>query len=203
MVVILNTMDTIQQEQPSSSNHNNLFILGIFVVVFFLGWMWRASYEKSGTSQEFPLIAKSFDECVAMGNAVMESYPRQCRDASGQSFMEQLGNESEKQDLIHLVTPRPQQIISSPLLIQGEARGWWFFEASFPIELKDANGNSIARSFAQAQDEWMAEGFVPFEAKLSFSPPVVGKSGFLILRRDNPSGLPEHDDALEIPVVFK
>lgn len=30
----------------------------------------------------------SFEECVAAGNAVMESYPRQCRTASGQHFVE-------------------------------------------------------------------------------------------------------------------
>ena len=29
------------------------------------------------------------------------------------------------------------------------------------------------------------------------------RRGFLMLKKDNPSGLPEHDDALEIPIYFK
>lgn len=33
----------------------------------------------------------SFEECVAAGNAVMESYPRQCR-AGGETFVEQINN---------------------------------------------------------------------------------------------------------------
>ena len=28
------------------------------------------------------------------------------------------------------------------------------------------------------------------------------KRGSLILKKDNPSGMPEHDDALEIPIFF-
>lgn len=33
----------------------------------------------------------SFDECVEAGNAVMESFPRQCRTADGRSFTEEIG----------------------------------------------------------------------------------------------------------------
>lgn len=46
----------------------------------------------------------------------------------------------------------------------------------------------------------MTEEFVPFTATLRFTSP--GGHGTLILRKDNPSGLPEHDDALVIPVRF-
>ena len=53
----------------------------------------------------------------------------------------------------------------------------------------------------------MTEEFVPFSAVLEFVTPTAGdpelNRGTLILQKDNPSGLPEHDDALEIPVVFK
>ena len=72
--------------------------------------------------------------------------------------------------------------------------------------LVDWDGRIIAESFAQAQGEWMTEEYVPFEGKLVFNvPPDAGPQsllGTLILRKDNPSGLPEHDDAFEIPVRF-
>ena len=43
-----------------------------------------------------------------------------------------IGNELEKADMIRVDAPRPNQVIQSPLTVKGEARGAWFFEASFP-----------------------------------------------------------------------
>ena len=106
-------------------------------------------------------------------------------------------------DIIKIFTPKKNQGISSPLVIEGEARGTWFFEASFPFVLTDWDGKIIAQHYAQAQDEWMTEKFVPFSAKLEFEKPSHGSRGFLILKKDNPSGLLEHDDSIEIPIIFR
>lgn len=146
----------------------------------------------------------NFAECAAIGNAVMESYPRQCRDAQGNLFTEVIGNELEKTDLIRLNEPRPNQTVESPLTVSGEARGAWFFEGDFPIILLDADGWIVAQGYASAQGEWMTEDFVPFIGQLEFTLAdiQVGNSGSLILQKDNPSGLPANDDALEIPVKF-
>ena len=35
-------------------------------------------------------VISSFEECAAAGNAVMESYPRQCRSADGRLFVEEI-----------------------------------------------------------------------------------------------------------------
>jgi len=112
-------------------------------------------------------------------------------------------NELEKSELIRVSTPRPDELVQSPLIIEGEARGFWFFEADFPVVLVDWDGLIIAEGIARAKGEWMTEDFVPFEAKIEFEKPTVKNNGTLILRKDNPSGLPEHDDALEIPILFK
>ena len=106
--------------------------------------------------------------------------------------------------LIRVSAPLTGAQITSPLSITGEARGYWFFEASFPIVLVDWDGLIITEGVAQAEGEWMTEDFVPFVATLTFSAPINAPSnnGTLILKKDNPSGLPEHDDALEIPVTF-
>ena len=148
-------------------------------------------------------VVNNFEDCAAVGNPVMESYPRQCQ-YGGKHFTENIGNELEKMDLIRLETPRPNQTIKSPLIIKGQARGTWFFEASFPIVLTDWDGRIIAEGIAQAKGEWMTTEFVPFEATLTFvtDKNVYSNRGSLILRKDNPSDLPEHDDALEIPVVI-
>ena len=146
-------------------------------------------------------LAVDFDTCAALGYPVLESYPRKCRAPNEEIFIEDIGNELEKTDLIRINNPRPNQEITSPLEIKGEARGAWFFEASFPIKLLDADNKVIAIGHAEAQSEWMTEEFVPFKGTLEFSTPQTLK-GKLILEKDNPSGLPEYADQLEIPVKF-
>jgi len=143
----------------------------------------------------------NFGECIAYGYPVMESYPRQCGTPDGKTFVENIGNELEKSDLIKSGNPRPNQTITSPLFIKGEARGYWFFEASFPIKLLDADGKEIASAIAQAKSDWMTEDFVPFEVVLQFTNPDI-KEGTLVFKKDNPSGLVENDDELIIPVNF-
>lgn len=110
---------------------------------------------------------------------------------------------SAKNNLIRLTFPIPNQKISSPLKIEGEARGVWFFEGDFPVVLTDWDGVIIAEGIAKAEASWMTEDFVKFTAELHFEKPEFGETGSLILRKDNPSGLPEYDDGLEIPVVFE
>lgn len=103
---------------------------------------------------------------------------------------------------IRVITPQPSTLITSPLTIRGEARGTWFFEASFPIELVDAAGRIITTTIAQAQGNWMTEDFVPFEATLRFDVTTT-TPGELIFKKDNPSGLPQNEAELRIPVVLQ
>lgn len=104
--------------------------------------------------------------------------------------------------LIKVDSPQLNETIQSSYTIKGQARGYWFFEASFPIKLLDENGNIITQTIAQAQSDWMTEDFVPFEAVLTFSVPKDQK-GTLVLKKDNPSGLPENDAQIQIPVILK
>ncbi len=107
----------------------------------------------------------------------------------------------EKDNLIKVSSPQKNSVIKSPVIITGEARGYWFFEASFPIEVKDSNGEIIGSGIATAQEEWMTEDFVPFTANISFTPPQTA-TGFIVLKKDNPSGDPIRDDSLVLPVSF-
>jgi hypothetical protein len=97
--------------------------------------------------------------------------------------------------------PRAGEVVTSPLLVTGEARGPWFFEATFPVQLRAADGRLLAQSYAQAKGEWMTETFVPFFAELQFEPPAVAE-GELVLEKANPSDLPEHAGQVRIPVRF-
>ena len=106
-----------------------------------------------------------------------------------------------KEDLIIVESPSAHEVIKSPLTIKGLARGSWFFEGTFPIEILDVNGNIIAQNFAQANNDWMTSEFVPFEAVLTFDTPNTEK-GTIVLKKDNPSGLTENEDELRIPISF-
>ena len=109
-------------------------------------------------------------------------------------------------DLIRLTSPLPGDTVSPPLVLRGEARGNWFFEGSFPVVLTDWDGRIIAEHYATAQGEWMTTEFVTFESVVDFTVPEnigeFSRRGSLILQKDNASGLPEFDDALEMTVFF-
>lgn len=104
--------------------------------------------------------------------------------------------------LVRLIAPKPNDEIENPLIVQGEARGNWYFEGSFPVRLLDGNGKEIAVTPARAKGDWMTTDFVPFRAKLTFIAPNT-KEGVLVLQKDNPSGLLENADEVRIPVRFK
>jgi hypothetical protein len=105
-------------------------------------------------------------------------------------------------DLIVADSPKPGDLVKSPLTITGKARGTWFFEAAFPVKLIDSHGKVLASGPASAQADWMTTDFVPFKITLDFPLPSTA-TGTLELHNDNPSGLPEREDQLNIPVVFK
>ncbi|MDD5109827.1 MAG: Gmad2 immunoglobulin-like domain-containing protein [Patescibacteria group bacterium] len=148
-----------------------------------------------------PLAVNNFLDCANAGYPIMESYPRQCKTPDGRSFTEDVGNAPELNELIYVDSPKPNAIVQSPLMVTGAARGNWYFEASFPVKLLDANGNVLVQTPAQAQSDWMTTEFVPFSVKLTFEAPTT-TTGTLVLQKDNPSGLPQYDNALRVPIRF-
>ncbi len=84
----------------------------------------------------------------------------------------------------------------------GQARGPWYFEASFPVEVVSADGKRLAMTPAQAQGEWMTESFVPFIATVQITESYSGPAT-LILHKDNPSGEASRDASVEIPIVIQ
>jgi len=108
---------------------------------------------------------------------------------------------SSKDDLIKVTNIYNNQKISSPIRIEGQARGNWYFEASFPIRIVNENNQVIGSGLAEAQGEWMTENYVPYLAVISFYPGTSTK-GEIIFQKDNPSGLPENDNELRVPVNF-
>ncbi|MCX6703458.1 MAG: Gmad2 immunoglobulin-like domain-containing protein [Candidatus Zambryskibacteria bacterium] len=152
-------------------------------------------------------VITNFVECQKAGNPVSGGLsPRQCL-ANGVFYTEVLGDKPvvtkpvDDTELIQVASPEKNSKVSSPLVVKGKARGTWYFEASFPVRLLDANGKELAVAPAQAQGEWMTEDFVPFSVSLTFKKPSTA-TGTLILEKDNPSGEPMNDRSIKIPVTF-
>jgi hypothetical protein len=94
-------------------------------------------------------------------------------------------------------------LITSPLTVTGAVTGGgWFFEGSFPIKIVDGDGATIGTGVAQAQTDWMSTSSVPFTAIISFKS-TQRATGTVLFSKDNPSGLPQNDASLNIPVRFK
>lgn len=105
-----------------------------------------------------------------------------------------------KDDMIR-VNPFVTEGLKSPVTITGEARGMWYFEGSFPVELRDENDTLITTGIAQAQSEWMTENYVPFSVTLTFAKPK-SLGGTIVFKKDNPSGDASLDNALSVPITF-
>ncbi|OGJ64213.1 hypothetical protein A3C37_04855 [Candidatus Peribacteria bacterium RIFCSPHIGHO2_02_FULL_53_20] len=101
---------------------------------------------------------------------------------------------------VRVSEPQPAVVVKSPLTVQGEARGTWYFEGSFPVRLVDDHGEQIGIGIAQAEGEWMTTDFVPFTVVVAFV--TDAETGELVLEKDNPSGLAEHAAEVRIPVRF-
>ena len=126
----------------------------------------------------------------------------------------QTGQEEEVTDtplvyehkLIKVDTPTPGESITSPLQISGEARGYWFFEATAPVLVVDWDGLIIGEGYIEASDTWMTEDFVPFVGTIEFDVEKIrgglSNQGTIIFKNHNASGLPEHDEAFEFPITF-
>lgn len=179
-------------------NKKTIGLIGAVVVLVIILGVFLAREEQSGQN----IRVTNFEECVEAGFPVMESYPEQCSDGE-ETYTRDIGNEIEKSDLIRLDNPRPGQTLltNETYVISGEARGYWFFEASFPFEVVSETGEQLFAHYATAEGEWMTEDFVPFSAELILETDYTGNAT-LILRKDNPSGLAENDDELTVPVVI-
>jgi hypothetical protein len=187
----------------------SIIVLAILVLTgIAVFWMVLEAREEDDES-----TVNSFAACVAAGNPVMESMPRQCATPEGLTFAETITAEdqtdsdatllqSEKGVSIVLTAPLSGATIASPLAIQGEVPGSWSFEGSFPVTLTNQDGVVVSLTSATLSGDWMTEELVPFTAEMTFDASAAGTSGSLILQKDNASGLSENDDAVEIPVQF-
>jgi hypothetical protein len=193
----------------SSRSHLGI-IIAIVVVVLMAGagvWWWYTNKDQGNNNPTTAI--NSYEECAAAGYPIREIYPEQCV-ANGKTFVRDISGDTPITEYISpkgvklvVTTPVKNATVSIPFTVSGQVPGNWSFEASFPIELLDANGNSLTRLPAQLTGDWMTTDLVPFtltfdDAKLDYTGAAT-----IVLHKDNPSGLPENDDSVSIKVTVQ
>jgi len=185
--------------------------LGIVLILLALAFFALNSFiykEKQGDSTNnvpAPTVL-NFADCMNAGYPVTGSNPRQCTMPDGRVYAEEIAQTATytnaSANLITVQTPFPGAVTGKEFSVEGRARGTWYFEASFPIELHDKDGKILATAIAQAQSDWMTEDFVPFKVQITAPQSYIGPAT-LVLKKDNPSGLPEHDASMSIPITVE
>jgi len=181
-------------------------IIGLGIAWYFLSESWSALTDTVTDNDQARSEPRSFEECEKAGHPVEESHPRRCRMPQGQTFTEEIvvdaTYENSSTDLIVVELPFPGAVVGKQFSVIGEARGNWYFEASFPVKVVGNDGEILFSGFATAEGDWMQTGFVPFKLDVSVPESYIGPAT-LILQKDNPSGLPENDATLSFPIVIE
>lgn len=103
---------------------------------------------------------------------------------------------------VTVTTPTANATLSHSFEVAGTAPNQWFNEAVFPIQVRDPNDNLIGASQGQAQGDWTQPGLVTFTSHMTVDSTYEGPAN-LILLKDNPSGLPQNDDSVTVPIVIQ
>jgi len=138
----------------------------------------------------------TFIEC-AKYFPVQESYPRRCTNGIGVTTTEDIGNALNLKDKIIVLSPLPNDSISSPVFIRGEALGDWFEVSTIKLQILDKNGKVLGSGFVETTKYTGVDALVPFEGKADFSVPRFGSSGTIVIHKSNSS------EELRIPVLLQ
>lgn len=179
---------------------NVFLVLIVLIVVGTAAWFLGAKSAEAPT----PPVVTSFETCAEAKYPVTESAPRTCKTPDGRTYAEELPEKityvKASADVVVVDLPYPGAVTGKEFSVVGKARAW-YFEGSFPIEVLDKNGARLAVSYVQAQGDWMTSEWVPFKGEIKV-PHTYSGPATLVLHKDNPSGLPEHDASMSFPITI-
>lgn len=140
------------------------------------------------------------------GDIVTETETETDKQEDYNSDDREIAYSGENAELVQVSNPTVGKTVSGGVInIKGMAPGFWYFEAVAPVVVVNWNGLIIGEGYITAEGEWMTSELVPFsgDVEYTFDSNTPYNRGWLILKRDNPSGLPENDASLEIPIFFE
>ncbi len=169
-----------------------LVLLAIFGILAVKGYIPGISPKKTNTQNNNQTSEESNENKEEQNEETEEPEEGQTGPVSLQS---------EKGVTLKITSPLPNSNVTSPFEITGEAPENWFFEGVFPVQLTNESGTTFASGLAHTQGS-ASQGYIPFKTTFTFTV-SANKKGFVVLSKDNPSGVPENADKLSIPVTFQ
>jgi len=179
-----------------------ILLVSVYALLAGIAILLVLNVSPDNTDKEDAPIACTKDALVCPDGSTVGRQGQNCEFASCPQDKDTTPKDTH--ELIVLEYPEENAVVSSPITFTGQARGNWYFEATFPIVIVNWNGLIIGEGYATADGDWMTTEFVPFAATVSYDidPETPYDRGAVILQKSNASGLPEFDDAIEIPVRF-
>ena len=155
----------------------------------------------------FPLSGKPIGRCES-GDINFSKADSEKKEISGKASEilpanEMLPDEVYKNDEDGLVvfSPKPGDIVKTPLVVSGRVKTSWLFEGSFSAKLMDSQGNVFSSASAEADNDWPDKEWVGFSSTIKFARPDDAE-GYLILEPDDISGHLNGAASVTIPVKF-
>jgi hypothetical protein len=180
-------------------NHRIYILTAIVLACLIIG---AFSYYFKEASVNESQVVSSYDECVAAGNKILETYPSQCVTEDGQTFSQEIDPQPDMSKEIQVTNPTTNQLIEKTLVVSGNISGTWLFEGQSSMKLYDTNNNVVAEGIITTTSDWMTTNLVPFTGTLNFDQPDPQK-GKLVIENANPSGLEENKKEFEVSIYFK
>jgi hypothetical protein len=96
----------------------------------------------------------------------------------------------------------PGQEVSGKVTLTGSLKGY-FNEGSTPLWITDESKTKVyLQTPLSSTGDWMVNTPIAFSKTVDFSSMPKGKA-YLEIKADNPSGLPQYESSIWIPIVIK
>ena len=162
------------------SKSSTIIILLLLVIVLLLGWI---IFVKPA---EAPSVPSTEVSSTSDNNPPSTPAP----------------NATPLHEKVVVTYPKANESVPKKFTVTGKAPGNWFFEASAPVMVVTPDSDKVFQGHAETLGDWMTTELVDFKAEVSVNPAYSGPATLVFLK-DNPSGLPENDDSLEIPIIVQ
>jgi hypothetical protein len=137
-----------------------------------------------------PPIKQTYNNrCLAEKENALNITEGACKLTGGSNFLQ-------------VTAPAEGQLVTSPVNIKGQVLSPWLSEGVALIMIVDANGKTLGSTQIKGPSDWMTrESWMDFQSSITYTKPTT-PTGFVVFKKDNPSGLPANDQTVKLPVRF-
>jgi hypothetical protein len=147
------------------------------------------------------LLSSLYAYRVNVPQAQKDALPIELTPSPENQNAEKLVYKNTSAEDIEVELPTVEGVTGKEFGIIGKARGPWFFEGTFPLEVQGADGGVLAVGYATALGEWMTEDFVRFVSEVKV-PDTYSGPATVVLKKENPSGEPQRDASVSFTITI-